>query len=659
LRNTTLHPKQQSAEHDFIIVGSGAGGGPLAANLAKNGFRVLVLEAGGWDVPEVAQIPAFHPHASEHSDLSWEFFVKHYANSNQPDSKWDTERNGIFYPRAATVGGCTLHNAMITMCGPSCDWDEIAKITDDDSWSGERMRTYFERLEHCDYLNTSLFKRIWSKITSFFGTAHQTNSGRHGFSGWLHTNVADPKLGMKDDQLVKEIVSALFATLIGQGVRAITTIESFVTDLFGDNVMARFDPNDWETMTRRPEGVTLVPIAVRNGQRNSPRDYLIKVQNEHPDCLTICPETLVTEIIFDSQPNEPRQPRAIGVRFLQGKHLYRAHPTPSSTSGRAGEVYCRGEVILCGGAYNTPQLLKLSGIGPKTELQNLQIEVRVDLPGVGTNLQDRYEVAVVSEVKKNFELLEHLAMGEPAPGQEPDVALKEWRAHKTGLYTSNAVIVGILKKSKPELPAPDLFIFAVPGFFKGYYKGYSEDRANPRLATRHNILTWLVMKAHTKNRAGTVILRSRDPRDVPEINFHYFYEGTDQNEGEDLAALVEGFKFVRHINRIAAENDVVKGEIWPRPEDNVEGDTAIREFITREAWGHHASCSCPIGADDDPMAVLDSRFRVRRVRNLRIVDASVFPRIPGTFIVTNVYMISEKASDVIAEDNRDLKVGDG
>ena len=93
----------------------------------------------------------------------------------------------------------------------------------------------------------------------------------------------------------------------------------------------------------------------------------------------------------------------------------------------------------------------------------MQIKVRVDLPGVGTNLQDRYEVAVVSEVKKDFVLLENLAMGEPAPGQEPDVALKEWREHRTGLYTSNAVIVGILKKSSPKLPAPDLFIFAVPG----------------------------------------------------------------------------------------------------------------------------------------------------------------------------------------------------
>jgi choline dehydrogenase len=299
-------------------------------------------------------------------------------------------------------------------------------------------------------------------------------------------------------------------------------------------------------------------------------------------------------------------------------------------------------------------VLKLSGIGPKEELEKFKIPVRVDLPGVGTNLQDRYEIGVISEVKENFVLLENLAMGEPAPGQEPDAALREWREHRTGVYTSNAVIVGILKKSQPALPAPDLFIFAVPGFFKGYYKGYSQDRANADLATKHNLLTWLVMKAHTKNRAGTVTLRSTDPRDVPEINFHYFYEGTDRDQDEDLDALVQGFRFIRKINGIAIDKGVVKREIWPRLEDNVQDETAIRDFVTREAWGHHASCSCPIGAEGDRMAVLDSRFRVRGVRNLRVVDASVFPRIPGTFIVTNVYMISEKASDVLAEDNRSL-----
>jgi choline dehydrogenase len=136
---------------------------------------------------------------------------------------------------------------------------------------------------------------------------------------------------------------------------------------------------------------------------------------------------------------------------------------------------------------------------------------------------------------------------------------------------------------------------------------------------------------------------------VPEINFHYFHEGTDR-EGDDLAAMVAGVKFVREINRHGMLKGVVKQELWPG--SKAQDEAGIRSFVASEAWGHHASCSCPIGRDGDPSAVLDSRFRVRGVRGLRVVDASVFPRIPGIFIVTNVYMASEKASDVIAEDNK-------
>ncbi len=113
----------------------------------------------------MAQVPAFHAHASEHPDLSWEFFVKHYANPKQADSKWDNERGGIFYPRTATVGGCTVHNAMITICGPSGDWDEIAEITNLSSRrSGTELEAFSESRPAPTPVGTALMAgciRLW------------------------------------------------------------------------------------------------------------------------------------------------------------------------------------------------------------------------------------------------------------------------------------------------------------------------------------------------------------------------------------------------------------------------------------------------------------------------------------------------------------------
>ena len=150
------------------------------------------------------------------------------------------------------------------------------------------------------------------------------------------------------------------------------------------------------------------------------------------------------------------------------------------------------------------------------------------------------------------------------------------------------------------------------------------------------------MKAYTENNAGRVTLQSNDPRKWPLINFHYFAEGSDK-KGADLDAVVDGVQFVREMNKWMNAK-----ELDPGPKYN---DTEkLKEFIQDEAWGHHASCTCKIGADNDPMAVLDSRFRVRGTEGLRVGDASVLPKIPGYFIVSAIYMISEKAADLILED---------
>jgi choline dehydrogenase len=221
--------------------------------------------------------------------------------------------------------------------------------------------------------------------------------------------------------------------------------------------------------------------------------------------------------------------------------------------------------------------------------------------------------------------------------------MTQWTKEGTGVYASNGALIGIIKRSRPDLPDPDLYIFGLPGFFKGYSPGYSE-----LFERKRNKFTWAILKARTTN-TGRVELASADPWERPLINFQYFGDGQRQND-PDLDAVVNGIKFVRDMNdRLRAWNWIVKEE-WPG--EDLQSEPQLREFISNEAWGHHASCTNKIGADDDPMAVLDSRFRVRGTKGLRVVDASVFPKIPGYFIVTAIYMISEKASDVIIEDAR-------
>ena len=621
------------SSYDYVIVGSGAGGGPLACNLAKAGQRVLLLEAGGDHENYNYQVPVFHGLATEDEDLRWDYYVRHYAADEQQrrDSKFVPDRDGVLYPRAGTLGGCTAHNAMITVYPQNNDWDRIAQITGDTSWGSRNMRKYFERLEQCQYIRrprayprSPLLASILQGIpllSKLFG-----NPGQHGFDGWLATNVSNPGLVIRDGQLLRVIKAAAkeaLVDLLGRPLRIWEDVDTY------------FDPNDWRAQQTDLQGLWYAPLATNAGKRNGTREYIRDVQSRFPENLTVKTNTLATKVLFDGDNT------AVGVEYLEGAHLYRADPKAGrgTECPAARQVSVEREVILSAGAFNTPQLLKLSGVGPREELTSLGIDVRVELPGVGENLHDRYEVGVVTEMKSGFALLEDCAFKPPRPGQEPDPCFEEWKSGK-GVYTTNGVVLGIIEKSRQERQDPDLFIFGLPGFFKGYYPRYSEE-----VEREKNRFTWAILKAHTLNTAGKVTLVSEDPRDVPHINFRYFDEGNDAS-GDDLEAVVEGVEFARRM--MSRTSEVVEKEVVPG--ESVSTREQIREFVKNEAWGHHASCTCKMGPKDDEMAVVDSSFRVHGATNLRVVDASVFPRIPGFFIVTAVYMISEKASDVILAD---------
>ena len=145
-------------------------------------------------------------------------------------------------------------------------------------------------------------------------------------------------------------------------------------------------------MKQNGVGVRYPPLATMNHARTGARERVLDVAAKFPDRLKIELDALATKVLFDDDN------RAVGVEYQKGQWLYRRSKDPSDEPGETRQVYVSREVILAGGAYNTPQLLMLSGIGPKDELEKHGIDVRVDLPGVGSNLQDRYEVGVVNRI---------------------------------------------------------------------------------------------------------------------------------------------------------------------------------------------------------------------------------------------------------------------
>jgi choline dehydrogenase-like flavoprotein len=603
---------------DYVIVGSGAGGGTLAARLAESGMRVFLLEAGGdhlasndQRLPDDYCVPGFHAFACENPAMRWDFDVRHYSNDAQQrrDFKYDAKRGGVLYPRAATLGGCTAHNAMIFMLAHDSDWNHIRDLTGDDSWSARRMRRHARRLEACHH------RPLW-RILRRFGI----DPTGHGWDGWLHTE-RPKELEALDDEAIVETVAAVALGFARRLKHPLTRIARWLH--------SAADPNSRPWRARSFEGLCYTPLSTSGHQRIGPRERLRQVQKDHGDLLHIELHALATRIIFDADG------AACGVEYSKGPQLYKAHANPSTQAGERREVRARREVILCGGAFNTPQLLMLSGIGPAEHLRQHGIPIRVDLPGVGRNLQDRYEAAVTYRMREPWKILKG------ARFERGDPVWQRWHEEREGLYASNGAALAFVRRSAAALPEPDIFCMALPTLFEGYFRGFSTN-----LQKYQDRLTWAVLKAHTHNFAGTVTLQSTDPRDPPRIEFHYFDEG-DDTAGRDLQAVVHAIQFVRELNRPLLDCGLIAEECAPGPQAQSAADLA--QYVRNNAWGHHASCSCPIGLRANG-GVVDGTFAVHGTRRLRIVDASVFPRIPGFFLVSAVYMIAEKAAETLLRD---------
>ena len=673
----------EEQEFEYVIVGSGAGGGTLAASLARKGHSVLLLEAGedmkktGDDFDRLMyEIPVWHALSTEHPPMQWDYFVEHF-DDNEREKFLDTKRacergdgelvlcdvqsdgqcecpagtssKGIFYPRSGTLGGCTAHNAMISVAAKDSDWNGIADVlageSSSESWRASNMRQYFDRVMGPD--GWLQFQRA-DTVAQFAG-----------FQGEFDTLSVDD---VADDlRYLGPILHAAVArdTGIG-GLFSLLNPIKLINYFKNLNQLLRRDIN--EIIHRdNGDGPHLFPLATRDRKRRGTREYLMETI-EQPDPVTKKPRNLtiktkafVTQVLFEGQDADGRW-IANGVEFIDGPHAYGADPNANlaANAGQRRRIQPKGvrEVILSAGAFNTPQLLMLSGIGPTDELAKHKITQRVNSPGVGKNLQDRYEVAVISrlfhrDAVNPINLLQQCDFS----GRKDDACLQQWEQGK-GPYHSNGGLVSVLRRSDDSVTDPDLHIFAVPGFFKGYYPGYSGDALD---GNHQADVTWLILKGHTGNRAGSVTLASDNPRQRPVINFRNYAEGGDA----DLKAIENGIDFVRDVmdsantlTRTVSLGGRSMVEQWPG-RDIETGTQEMADWIKGESWGHHASCTAQMGPTwpslgEPTKAVLDGDFRVQGTKGLRVVDASVFPRIPGTFIVLPIYMMSEKAADVIS-----------
>ncbi|MGB3828442.1 MAG: choline dehydrogenase [Ornithinimicrobium sp.] len=294
-------------------------------------------------------------------------------------------------------------------------------------------------------------------------------------------------------------------------------------------------------------------------------------------------------------------------------------------AGKAKRSASAGEVIVCGGAFNTPQLLQLAGIGDPAHLAGLGIEPLVDLPGVGQNLQDHLEVYIQHESSQPVSIAPWLKHH-----HKPRIGA-QWLFLRSGVGASNHFEAGGFIRSNDQVPYPNEMFHFLPIAIR--YDG-------SRPASEHGYQVHIgPMYSDCR---GSVAIRSRNPLEHPAIQFNYLSTEGDRREW------IEMVRAARTILGQPAFAAFSNGEISPGA--GVQSDQEILDWVARDAeTALHPSCTAKMGSSDDPMSVVDpATMAVHGVDGLRVVDASVFPFITNGNIYAPVMMVAERAADLIA-----------
>ncbi len=353
------------------------------------------------------------------------------------------------------------------------------------------------------------------------------------------------------------------------------------------------------------EGISYAQRAILNGRRMSAARAFLKPAMKRAN-LSIRTNAHVTKLVLENK-------RAVGVAYNQG-----------GARGHANEIRARREVILSGGAYNSPQVLMLSGIGPADHLQQLGIEVNHALAGVGQGLQDHYATRTVGRVKNTA------SINELVQGMALTKELVKWLTVRKGILSLSPTLVYCFWHSGVSAESSDLQLTFTPASYLDGVKGKLEKEPGM------TVTSW---QQRPESR-GVLQLRSNDPFAPPRIQTNYLDAEHDRN------VFLAGQKLARKLLTTQAMAPYFDGETFPGP-DIVTDDELFEAGISRGQTTFHPGCTCRMGPATDPTSVVDDTLRVHGLENLRVVDASIMPRMISANLNASTLMIAEKASDMI------------
>ena len=524
--------------YDYIIVGAGSAGCPVANRLSENPqHNVLLIEAGRASHP-VTRLPASFALLIDNPLANWRY-------RSEPEES--TGNREIPVPRGKLLGGSSAINGLVYVRGNKLDYDTWAQMGNT-GWSYDDVLPFFKKMEN--------YQGELSEI--------------RGGDGPLKVSEVTDK---------NPIYDGLFKAAEENKIPV-------NKDYNGDD----------------QEGISYTQTTIYKGERMSAKiAYLSPIKSRKN--LTIITDSLVTRLLFEGK-------QCVGAEVKNKNKLI--------------QYSAAKEVILCGGAINSPQVLELSGIGDRSILESKGIELIHELKGVGENLRDHLAPRLVYNITKPG-----IAYNDKARGVNLIKQIFKYVFQRDGFLTlPSAPVIGFFKTRK-ELAAPDIQVHFIP------YKVVLKD--GKRTLGKEPGITCTVNQNLPESK-GSIHIKSNDPEEFPSIKYNFLSSQLDKD------TLVAGVKLIRNLMKTVSMKEFVNDEIQPGFEISTDDD--ILEFIKNKAETvYHPSGTCKMGFDQN--AVVDKNLKVHGIKGLRVADASIMPTLVSGNTNAVCMMIGERCADFI------------